>query len=102
MPPSKWIERERESRIPANLKLSIRMTIELPREIEAQLLETAKAEGVSLSEYIERLVAEISLQRSQVAGFRAAIAERMVSLDAGEIADGEAVMASLIAELPPQ
>ncbi len=88
--------------IPVNLNQNIRMTIELPSEIEAHLRETAKAQGVSVGEYIEKLVAETNLRRSQVAGFRAAIAERMASLDAGENEDGEAVMAGLIAELPPQ
>ena len=34
------------------------MTIELPREIEAQLKETAQAQGVSVGQYVERLVAE--------------------------------------------
>ena len=69
------------------------MTIELPREIEVQLQETAKAQGVSVGEYVERLVTETNLRREQVSRFRAAIAERLASIDAGEIVDGEAVMA---------
>jgi hypothetical protein len=57
------------------------MTIELPRL------------------YVERLVAETNLRRAQISEFRAAIAERMASLDAGDGADGEEVMARLIEDL---
>jgi len=74
------------------------MTIELPREIEAQLKETAQAQGVSVGQYVENLVAETNLRRAQVSEFKAAIAERMASLNAGESADGEEVMARLISD----
>jgi len=76
------------------------MTIELSRDIENQLTETAQAQGVSVGQYLERLVAEANLRRAQVAEFRAAIAERMASLNAGNTSDGEEVMARLIAEIP--
>ena len=76
------------------------MTIELPREVASRLQETAQAQGVSVGQYLERLVAETDLRRSHLAEFRAAIAERMASLKAGYSADGEEVMARLIAELP--
>lgn len=78
------------------------MTIELPREVEARLQETAQAQGISVGQYLERLVAETDLRRAQVAEFRAAIAERMASLKASNSSDGEEVMARLIAELPPR
>jgi predicted transcriptional regulator len=75
------------------------MTIELPREIETQLKETAQSQGVSVGQYIERLVAETNLRRVQISDFRAAVAERMASLNAGDSADGEEVMARLITDL---
>ena len=75
------------------------MTIELPRELETQLKETAQSQGVSVGQYIERLVAETTLRRAQISEFRTAIADRMASLDAGESSDGEEVMARLITDL---
>jgi predicted transcriptional regulator len=75
------------------------MTIELPREIEAQLKETAQAQGVSVGQYLEKLVAETNLRRAQISEFKVAIAERVASLNAGESADGEEVMARLISDL---
>lgn len=74
------------------------MTIELPSEIATQLEETAQAQGVSVSQYVENLVAETNLRRTQIAEFRAAVAERMASLNAGDRADGEEVMARLTAD----
>jgi len=74
------------------------MTIELSREVENQLKETAQAQGVSVSQYVENLVAETTLRRTQIAEFRAAIAERMASLNAGDAADGEEVIARLMAD----
>ncbi|HEX4135868.1 MAG TPA: hypothetical protein VHY84_14735 [Bryobacteraceae bacterium] len=75
------------------------MTIELPRELETQLKETAQLQGVSVSQYIERLVAETNLRRAQISEFRATIAERMASLNAGESTDGEEVMTRLVTDL---
>jgi len=75
------------------------MTIELPREIETQLKEEAQALGVSVGQYLESLVAETRLRRAQVSEFRAAINERLASLNAGDRVDGEEVMARLIADL---
>jgi hypothetical protein len=75
------------------------MTIELPSEIESQLKEAAQAMGVSVGQYVETIVAEANLRRAQVSQFRAAIAERMESLNAADCADGEIVMARLIADL---
>jgi predicted transcriptional regulator len=75
------------------------MTIELHGEIETQLKEEAQALGVSVSQYLESLVAETKLRRVQVSAFRAAINERMASLNAGESVDGEDVMARLTADL---
>jgi predicted transcriptional regulator len=74
------------------------MTIELPRELETQLKETAQSQGVSVGQYIERLVAETNLRRVQISEFRAAVAERMASLNAGDGEDGEEVMARLITD----
>jgi hypothetical protein len=65
------------------------MTSELPREVEARLKETAQAEGVSVGQDLERLVAETDPRRSQLAEFRAAIAERMASLKASNTSNGE-------------
>ena len=67
--------------------------------METQLRDTAAAQGVSVSQYLESLVAETNLKRQQLAEFRAAIAERLASIEAGERTDGEATMARLIAEL---
>jgi hypothetical protein len=78
------------------------MTIDLPREIEAQLKSRAQAQGVSIGQYIESLVAETNVRDKQVAEFRAAIAERVASLNSGDAVDGEEVMARLIAELAPR
>jgi hypothetical protein len=75
------------------------MTIELPREIETQLKETAQSQGVSVGQYIERLVAETNLRHVQISEFRASVAERMASLNAGDSEDGEEVMARLITDL---
>jgi predicted transcriptional regulator len=74
------------------------MLIELPRELEAEIKKTADAEGLSVAAYIQRLVAETNLRRSQLADFSSAIAERIASLDAGEGVDGEEVMSRLISE----
>jgi hypothetical protein len=73
--------------------------IEVSGELEAQLRQTALAEGLSVGRYVERLVAETNVRRAQVAEFRAAIAERLASLKDGETVDGEEVMGQLISEL---
>lgn len=75
------------------------MTIELPHEIESQLEETAKSQGVSVSQYVERLFSETRLRQTQLSEFRAAIGARIASLEAGDSVDGEEVMASLISDL---
>src|ERR1035438_10168687 len=87
----------RSQALAANLKQRVRMLIDLPNEIETQLKETAQARGVSGGQYVESLVAETNLRYAQITEFRAAIAERMASLNAGESADGEEVMNRLIA-----
>jgi predicted transcriptional regulator len=76
------------------------MTIELPNAVESQLKQAARARGISISEYVERLVAETNLRDARIAEFRAAISERMISLRAGERVDGEEVMAHLMDDLP--
>lgn len=55
------------------------MTTELPREIETKLKKTARAQGVSVGQYVERLVAETSIRS----------AERMASLNSGNGEVGE-------------
>lgn len=75
------------------------MTIELSRETEIQLRETAQAQGVSVGQYVETLVAETNLRHAQLDQFRSAIADRMASLNAGVSEDGEEVMAHLIGDL---
>jgi predicted transcriptional regulator len=75
------------------------MTIELSRETEAHVKEAAQAKGVSVDQYIQALIAETSLRHRQISEFRAAIAERVASLNDGECADGEEVMSRLVADL---
>jgi predicted transcriptional regulator len=75
------------------------MTIQLPRDLETQLKESAQSQGISVGQYIEGLVVETNLRRAQTSEFRAAVAERMASLNAAESVDGEEVMARLIADL---
>ena len=65
----------------------------------AWIQSRARAEGVSVSEYVARLVSEEESRAARVAAFQTAIEERLASLDAGEAVDGEEVMARLIAEL---
>ena len=74
------------------------MTFELPSEIESQLRDIAHAQGVSVGQYVVTLLAETNLRKTQIAEFRAAIDERMKSLNAGEFVDGEEVMARLITD----
>jgi hypothetical protein len=78
------------------------MPIELPRELETQIRDTAQAQGISVAEYLETLVTETNVRRKQVSEFRAAIAERMASLNADDHVDGEEVMARLLAGLTPR
>ena len=85
--------------MPVTLDKGVGMTIELSRETEIQLKETAQARGLSVAQYVESLVAETNLRHAQIAQFRAAIADRMASLNAGDREDGEEVMAKLIGDL---
>jgi predicted transcriptional regulator len=80
------------------------MTIDLSPEIEARLKAKASAEGISVGAYVEHLVSEEEARRIRLATFEQAISERLRSLSGGESADGEEVMARLLAELdePPQ
>jgi len=73
--------------------------IDISPETEAQLKAKAQAEGVSVGEYLERLMLESDSRRVQLLEFRREIDQRLQSLDAGEHVDGEVVMARLIAEL---
>jgi hypothetical protein len=75
------------------------MTIEVSQEVEDQIRATASSEGLSVGEYVARLVTETNSRRVQAAEFRVVMAERLASLSAGETADGEEVMAKLISEL---
>jgi predicted transcriptional regulator len=75
------------------------MTIEVSSEVGARLRARALAEGISLSEYLERLICEEESRRVKSDAFQQAMDERVASLRAGEIVDGEEVMARLIAEL---
>lgn len=78
------------------------MTIDLPREVEAQLEVSAQAEGISVARYVEKLVAEKNVRKTQLESFKSSIAVRIASLEAGEGDDGEVVMDRLINELSPQ
>jgi predicted transcriptional regulator len=75
------------------------MTIEVSSEVGVRLRAKALAEGISLSEYLERLICEEESRRVKSDAFQQAMDERVASLRAGEIVDGEEVMARLIAEL---
>jgi hypothetical protein len=75
------------------------MTIDLSPEIEARLKAKASAEGISVEAYVEHLVSEEEARVIRLAGFEQAISERLRSLSDGESADGEEVMARLLAEL---
>jgi hypothetical protein len=71
----------------------------LPLYLETQLKGSAQSQGVSVGRYIEGLVVETNLRRAQISEFRAAVAERVASLNAAESVDGEEVMSRLIADL---
>lgn len=75
------------------------MTIDLPPEIEGRLKAKAFTEGVSVAEYVERLVSEEDARRIRLTEFAQAIDERLSSLNGGESVDGEEVMVRLIGEL---
>jgi predicted transcriptional regulator len=80
-------------------KQELRMTIDLSPKVEAQLRAKAEAEGLSLGEYVERLMVEEESRRVKLYTFQQAIDERVASLNRGESLDGEEVMARLIEEL---
>jgi predicted transcriptional regulator len=75
------------------------MTIDISPEIEVRLKAKAVTEGVSVGEYVGRLVLEEDARRIRLNEFTQAIDERLRSLDGGESVDGEEVMARLIGEL---
>ena len=75
------------------------MTVEIYPDTADKLKANAQAEGVSVAAYLERLMSEAESRRIQLAAFRQAIDERLASLNAGESANGEEVMARLIAEI---
>ena len=75
------------------------MTFDLSPKVEAQLRAKAQAEGLSLGEYVERLLVAEESRRVKLHAFQQAIDERVASLNSGEGVDGEEVMARLIEEL---
>jgi hypothetical protein len=75
------------------------MTIDVSPETGAQLKTKAEAEGVSINDYVGRLMFEAESRRIQLSAFRQAIDDRASLLDAGESVNGEEVMARLIAEI---
>ena len=75
------------------------MTIDISPEIEARLKAKAFTEGVSVGEYVERLVFEEDTRRIRLTEFTRAMDGRLMSLNGGESVDGEQVMARLIGEL---
>jgi hypothetical protein len=76
------------------------MTIELSGEVENQLKEAAQAQGVSVVQFLEKLIEETNLRRRKISEFKAVMADRIASLNADGGVDGEEVMARLIADLP--
>ncbi len=75
------------------------MTIDISPQIEARLKAKAFTEGVSVGEYVERLVFEEDTRRIRLTEFTRAMDGRLRSLNGGESVDGEEVMARLIGEL---
>ena len=75
------------------------MTIDISPEIEVRLKAKAFTEGVSVGEYVERLVFEEDTRRIRLTEFTRAMDGRLRSLNGGESVDGEEVMARLIGEL---
>jgi hypothetical protein len=75
------------------------MTIDVSHEIEVRLKAKAFTEGVTVGQYVERLVSEKDARRIRLTEFTQAIDERLRSLNGGESVDGEEVMARLIGEL---
>jgi hypothetical protein len=73
--------------------------IDISPQTGAQLKAKAQAEGVSVGEYLERLLSESDSRRFQLLEFQRTMDERVRSLDAGEHLDGDEVMARLISEL---
>ncbi|NDJ12077.1 MAG: hypothetical protein EBY17_12950 [Acidobacteriia bacterium] len=76
------------------------MLINLSPETETRLTDIARSDGLSVGQDVEEAIDERLLRRKQFAEFQAAIAERLASFEAGEIYDGEEVMARLMADLP--
>ena len=75
------------------------MTFDISPDIEARLKAKAFTEGVSVGEYVERLVFEEDARRIRLTEFTQAMDGRLRSLNGGESVDGEEVMARLIGEL---
>jgi hypothetical protein len=75
------------------------MTIDVSPETEVRLKAKAFTEGVSVGEYVERLVLEEDARRIRLTEFAQAIDERLSLLNGGESVDGEEVMARLIGEI---
>ena len=75
------------------------MTIDISPEIEGRLKAKALTEGVSVGEYVARLVFEEDARRIRLTEYTQAIDERLRSLNGGESVDGEEVMARLIGDL---
>jgi hypothetical protein len=84
---------------PATLMTGAAMTIEVSPDMEAKLRKNADALGLSVGQYVERLLCEEDSRRTRLDAFRRAFDERVESLDAGESVDGEATMIRLLAEL---
>ena len=76
------------------------MVINVSPEAEIRLTNIARAEGLSVGQYVEEAIDERLLRRKQFAEFQSAIAEGLASFEAAEIYDGEEVMARLMADLP--
>ena len=75
------------------------MLIDIPPEIGNRLNLKAQDAGVSVAEYVDRLIAEEESRAKALVVFHEEITRRTASLDAGELVEGEEVMARLIAEL---
>jgi len=87
------------------------MSIDISRKNEARLIATARAEGVSVDAYVERLMNEreelaaiVERAEARIAPFspeetHATIERGFLRSERGEVVDGETFSAGLLAEL---
>jgi hypothetical protein len=75
------------------------MLLDLPEDVEIRIHETAREAGLTVADYVARLVEEAATRNTQLAEFHENIRQRLEALASGEVVDGEQAMARLISEL---